>query len=218
MRNKLMKYSNNAHSAIRPFVHATDIYACEPGILTAHFRPMPKAGDCFFFATFKRQPGNSGRGVRAAGPGHWHTQGHTTDVLDNAGVKVGKAKKFCYKKARTSMDWLMDEFSSCSKVPHVETSKNRHSNTLHSRPYTRKKMNSGFSCDERRAEPLAPVSWLIFSLLGSIANTITLGFIASAAQAPVNSPCARTQLLTTRPSPIVSHPLLRETRPLPPRS
>jgi hypothetical protein len=31
------------------------------------------------------------------------------------------------------------------------------------------------------AEPRAPVSWLIFSLLGSIPNTNTLGFIASVA-------------------------------------
>jgi hypothetical protein len=92
------------HAAIRPFV------------LAARFRPTPKAGDRFFFATFKRQPGNSGKGVRSAGAGHWHTQGHTTDVLDDAGVKVGEAKKFRYKKANKQFtDWLMDEFSCCSE-------------------------------------------------------------------------------------------------------
>jgi hypothetical protein len=104
------------HAAIRPFVHATDIYAREPGALAARFRPTPKAGHRFFFSSFKRQPGNSGRGVRAAGPGHWHTQGHSTDVLDDAGVKIGEAKKFRYKTANKQFtDWLMDEFSCCSE-------------------------------------------------------------------------------------------------------
>jgi hypothetical protein len=103
------------HAAIRPFVHTTDIYACDPGVLAAHFRPTPIAGDRFFFSSFKRQPGNSGKGVRSAGQGHWHTQGHTTDVMNDAGVKVSEAKKFRYKKANKKfMDWLMDEFSCCS--------------------------------------------------------------------------------------------------------
>jgi hypothetical protein len=53
--------------------------------------------------------------VRSAGPGHWHTQGHTTDVLNDAGVKVGEAKKFRYKKAKMFTDWLMDEFSCSSE-------------------------------------------------------------------------------------------------------
>jgi hypothetical protein len=104
-----------AHFRPTPFVHTTDIYASEPGVLAAHFRPTPKTGDRFFFSSFKRQPGNSGREVRSAGPGHWHTQGHTTDVLNDAGVKVGEAKKFRYKKAKMFTDWLMDEFSCSSE-------------------------------------------------------------------------------------------------------
>jgi hypothetical protein len=87
------------HAAVRPFVHVTDIYACEPAELAAHYRPTPKSGDRFFFTTFKLQPGNSGRAVRSAGPGYWHTQGRTKDVLNDAGVKVGEAKKFRYMRA-----------------------------------------------------------------------------------------------------------------------
>jgi hypothetical protein len=102
------------HAAVRSFVHATDIYACEPAVLAAHYRPTPKAGDRFFFTTFKRQPGKSIRGVRVAGPGYWHSQGHTKDVLDDEGVKVGEAKKFRYNKGGAFTDWLMQEFSSCA--------------------------------------------------------------------------------------------------------
>jgi hypothetical protein len=102
------------HATVRSFIHSTDIYAWEPAVLAAHYRPTPKAGDRFFFTTFKRQPGNSGKGVRSAGPGHWHTQGHTKDVLNDAGVKVGEVKKFRYMKAKKFTGWLMDEFSSCA--------------------------------------------------------------------------------------------------------
>jgi hypothetical protein len=102
------------HAAVRSFVHATDIYAWEPAELAAHYRPTPKSGDRFFFTTFKRQPGKSIRGVRVAGPGHWHSQGHTKDVLDDEGVKVGEAKKFRYNKGGAFTDWLMEEFSSCA--------------------------------------------------------------------------------------------------------
>jgi hypothetical protein len=52
-------------AAIRPFLHATDVYVCEPRILAAHFHPTPRTGDCFFFATFKRQPQTAGKSIRA---------------------------------------------------------------------------------------------------------------------------------------------------------
>jgi hypothetical protein len=80
------------HAAVRSFVHATDIYACEPAVLAAHYRPTPKAGDRFFFTTFKRQPGKSIRGVRVAGPGYWHSQGHTKDVLEDEGVRLARPR------------------------------------------------------------------------------------------------------------------------------
>ncbi|GJN13851.1 hypothetical protein PR202_gb00601 [Eleusine coracana subsp. coracana] len=104
------------HAAIRPFVHAADVYACEPGALAAQFRPTPKTGDRFFFTTCKlqprKQPGKSIRAVRAAGPGTWHSQGHVVDVKDGAdGVKIGEVKKLRYKKG----DWLMDEYSMMSQ-------------------------------------------------------------------------------------------------------
>ncbi|GJN28374.1 hypothetical protein PR202_gb16486 [Eleusine coracana subsp. coracana] len=102
------------HAAIRPFVHAADIYACEPGVLAAQFRPTPKTGDRFFFTTCKLQPhkaGKNSRAVRAAGPGSWHSQGHAVDVFDGAGVKIGEVKKLRYKKGGVLTDWLMDEYS-----------------------------------------------------------------------------------------------------------
>ncbi|GJN20920.1 hypothetical protein PR202_gb08358 [Eleusine coracana subsp. coracana] len=107
------------HAAIRPFVHTADVYACEPGVLAAQFRPTPRTGDRFFFSTCKLQPhkqaGKSIRAVRAAGPGSWHSQGNSTDVRDDAGVKVGEVKKLRYKKGGKFTDWLVDEFSSsCS--------------------------------------------------------------------------------------------------------
>ncbi|TVU27081.1 hypothetical protein EJB05_29660, partial [Eragrostis curvula] len=107
------------HPAIRPYLHDTDIYACEPGVLAAQFQPTPRTGDRFFFTTCKRQPsqkaGKASRAVRAAGPGSWHSQGNTTDVKDGAGVKIGEVKKLRYKKGGKFTDWLMDEFSSCSQ-------------------------------------------------------------------------------------------------------
>ncbi|KAK3119682.1 hypothetical protein QOZ80_9AG0673720 [Eleusine coracana subsp. coracana] len=103
------------HAAIRPFVHAADIYACEPGVLAAQFRPTPRTGDRFFFTTCKLQPHKqtrkSIRAVRAAGPGSWHSQGHAVEVLDGAGVKIGEVKKLRYKKGGVFTDWLMDEYS-----------------------------------------------------------------------------------------------------------
>ncbi|GJM99447.1 hypothetical protein PR202_ga16545 [Eleusine coracana subsp. coracana] len=107
------------HAAIRPFVHAADVYACEPGVLAARFRPTPKTGDRFFFTACKLQShkaGKSARAVRAAGPGSWHSQGNGTDVKDAAGVKVGEVKKLRYKEGGKFTDWLMDEFSSCCDV------------------------------------------------------------------------------------------------------
>ncbi|TVU50789.1 hypothetical protein EJB05_02179, partial [Eragrostis curvula] len=106
------------HPAIRPYLHQTDIYACEPGVLAAHFQPTPRTGDRFFFTSCKRQPqkaGKSSRAVRAAGPGAWHSQGNTTDVKDGAGIKIGEVKKLRYKKGGKFTDWLMDEFSCCSE-------------------------------------------------------------------------------------------------------
>ncbi|TVT99498.1 hypothetical protein EJB05_55167, partial [Eragrostis curvula] len=106
------------HPAIRPYIHDTDIYACEPGVLAAQFQPTPRAGDRFFFTFCKRQPqkvGKSSRAVRAAGSGSWHSQGNTTDVKDGAGVKIGEVKKLRYKKGGKFTDWLMDEFSCCSQ-------------------------------------------------------------------------------------------------------
>ncbi|TVT96740.1 hypothetical protein EJB05_58036, partial [Eragrostis curvula] len=107
------------HPAIRPYLHDTDIYACEPGVLAAQFQPTPRTGDRFFFTTCKRQPsqkaGKSGRAVRAAGAGSWHSQGNTTDVKDGVGVKIGEVKKLRYKKGGKFTDWLMDEFSCCSQ-------------------------------------------------------------------------------------------------------
>ncbi|TVU27087.1 hypothetical protein EJB05_29667, partial [Eragrostis curvula] len=75
------------HPAIRPFLYDADIYACEPGVLAAQFRPTPRDGNRFFFTFCKQQPqkaGKSSRAVRAAGPGSWHSQGNTTDVKDGA--------------------------------------------------------------------------------------------------------------------------------------
>ncbi|GJN34542.1 hypothetical protein PR202_gb23213 [Eleusine coracana subsp. coracana] len=104
------------HAVIRPFVHAADVYACEPGVLAAQFRPTPRTGDRFFFSTCKLQSHKSARAVRAAGPGSWHSQGNGTEVKDAAGVKVGEVKKLRYKKGGKFTDWLMDEFSSCCDV------------------------------------------------------------------------------------------------------
>ncbi|GJM88069.1 hypothetical protein PR202_ga04092 [Eleusine coracana subsp. coracana] len=108
------------HPAIRPFVHAADVYACEPGALAAQFRPTPKTGDRFFFTTCKLQPrkqkGKSIRASRVAGPGTWHSQGHVVDVKDGAdGVKIGEVKKLRYKKGGVFTDWLMDEYSMMSQ-------------------------------------------------------------------------------------------------------
>jgi hypothetical protein len=100
------------HAAIRPFVHAADVYACEPLVLAARFRPTTRTGDRCFFTTFKRQPqkaGKSIRAVRAAGPEYWHTQGHATDVVDGAG-----AKKLRYKMGGRFTDFFTT-FSSCSQ-------------------------------------------------------------------------------------------------------
>jgi hypothetical protein len=102
------------HAAVRSFVHSTDIYACEPAVLAAQFRPTPKTGDRFFFTTFKRQPGKSGRAVRVAGPGSWHSQVSSADIKDDAGVKIGEVKKLRYKKGGRFTDWLMEELSSCA--------------------------------------------------------------------------------------------------------
>ncbi|RLN31225.1 hypothetical protein C2845_PM05G06280 [Panicum miliaceum] len=93
------------HEAVRPVVHHTDVYACEPADLARQFRPMPRTGHRFFFTS-------CWKGVRAAGPGSWSLQ-RTTVIKDGTGAKVGEIKKLRYKKRRAYTDWLMDEYSTC---------------------------------------------------------------------------------------------------------
>ncbi|KAL6642212.1 hypothetical protein ACP70R_020393 [Stipagrostis hirtigluma subsp. patula] len=105
------------HDALRPVIHCTDIYACEPGVLAGRFRPAPKTDDRFFFTPVKLQPkkaGKASRAVRAAGPGTWSSQ-KAIDILDGAGAKVGELTKLRYKKRGENTDWLMEEYSCCSE-------------------------------------------------------------------------------------------------------
>jgi hypothetical protein len=92
-------------------VHSTDVYAFEPAVFAAQFRPTPKTGNRFFFTTFKRQPGKA---ARVAGPGSWHLQVPSADIKDGAGVKIGEVKKPRYKESGRFTDWLMEELSSCA--------------------------------------------------------------------------------------------------------
>ncbi|KAL6657720.1 hypothetical protein ACP70R_005500 [Stipagrostis hirtigluma subsp. patula] len=103
------------HDALRPVIHRTDIYACEPGVLAGRFRPAPKTDDRFFFTPVKvqqKKAGKASRAVRAAGPGTWSSQ-KAIDILDGAGAKVGELTKLRYKKCGENTDWLMDEYSCC---------------------------------------------------------------------------------------------------------
>ncbi|PUZ43611.1 LOW QUALITY PROTEIN: hypothetical protein GQ55_8G022400 [Panicum hallii var. hallii] len=91
--------------AVRPVIHQTDVYACEPADLARQFRPMPRTGHRFFFTSCKK-------GVRSACPGFWSLQ-RMTVIQDGTGAKVGEIKKLRYKKRGVFTDWLMDEFSTC---------------------------------------------------------------------------------------------------------
>ncbi|KAL6595622.1 hypothetical protein ACP70R_047962 [Stipagrostis hirtigluma subsp. patula] len=106
------------HDALRTVIHRADVYACEPGVLAAGFRPAPKTDDRFFFTSVRMQPqraGKAGRAARAAGGGAWSSQ-KAIDILDAAGAKVGELTKLRYKKrGGENTDWLMDEYSCCSE-------------------------------------------------------------------------------------------------------
>ncbi|KAJ1261253.1 hypothetical protein BS78_09G014800 [Paspalum vaginatum] len=99
------------HEAVRPYIHAADVYGCEPDDLVRRFEPVPATDVRFFFTACKQCKKGSRAGPAGTGS-TWHT-GATLPVKDAAGVKIGECRKLRHKKNGAYTEWLMDEVSSC---------------------------------------------------------------------------------------------------------
>ncbi|WVZ95876.1 hypothetical protein U9M48_041584 [Paspalum notatum var. saurae] len=103
---RLLAGGKGLHDAVRPYIHAADVYGREPDDLVRRFAPLPATGVRFFFTTCKN-------GSRAAPGSTWHT-GSTLPVKDRAtGAKIGECRKLRHKKNGAYTEWLMDEVSAC---------------------------------------------------------------------------------------------------------
>ncbi|KAL6620520.1 hypothetical protein ACP70R_035659 [Stipagrostis hirtigluma subsp. patula] len=100
--------------------HDADIYAAEPGTLTAGLRPAPaRKGEVSSWLFFTRVSPKSSKDSRKSrrvggGVGTWHSEHAPRDVVDGEGNRVGHSQLFSYQrkigKKSERTGWYMLEF------------------------------------------------------------------------------------------------------------